>query len=713
MARNSAQPDRVTELNAIDELNSRAWQLHLEDSQQAESLADESFARSKSIKYRPGQAWAFLIKGACSQSRSDFEPAANFLREAQHLFRELGDTEHEIEAILYLGRVRGLRGEFDKARALFENAYELAEGIESELLQVRSKVGLSVVYQSIGEFATSLEIQVEVQPIVDRLQDSTLSARNLMNTAINYTHLGDYSKAMELHQAAYRHFEVSASNYELAYQLSNIGALYYQMEEYEEALTYFNRSAKITREAGEKISIGMVLQNVGTTLAKVGKHDKALERYNEALAVYREIGSHDGIARVEREIGATNVGLGNYAEALSHFNTALSYQQKLGSKKQVASLYYELGRMYAAALIRHPDSDEENKRLNFEKAVTFFSDALELYEEMQSQSQQFEIHRELAAVYKARDQFEESLRHFELYEGIKADVFNRKKVEMFQNLEILHNTERARNEAEIYRLKNVELAEANSRLEELNAEKNEILGIAAHDLKNPIAMITMAANYLYKQSADVQADEIADLSSDIKDSAGRMFSIITNLLDVNRIEQGDLQLQPEPLNLMMVVKSVIHQYHERAIEKSINIETSTSAEPVIVNADHNALYQVLDNIISNAIKYSPKDKSVYIRCTSVETNKGSGEAEHEQAVVARLEIQDEGPGFTEKDKAKLFNKFARLSARPTGGEHSTGLGLSIVKKLVEVMNGNVWCESESGHGATFIVELPGVNEEAD
>jgi signal transduction histidine kinase len=110
-------------------------------------------------------------------------------------------------------------------------------------------------------------------------------------------------------------------------------------------------------------------------------------------------------------------------------------------------------------------------------------------------------------------------------------------------------------------------------------------------------------------------------------------------------------------------------------------------------ADEQMLNQILDNIFSNALKYSPHGKSIFVRVESRET-------------VVRVEIQDEGEGISPEDMTKLFGKFARLSARPTGGEHSTGLGLSIVKKMVEAMNGKVWCESEVGKGATFIVELP-------
>jgi signal transduction histidine kinase len=104
------------------------------------------------------------------------------------------------------------------------------------------------------------------------------------------------------------------------------------------------------------------------------------------------------------------------------------------------------------------------------------------------------------------------------------------------------------------------------------------------------------------------------------------------------------------------------------------------------------MVQVLENLISNAVKYSPPGKNIFVRL-------------RQQSGAIRLEVQDEGPGLSGEDQKKLFGKFARLSAKPTGGEHSTGLGLSIVKKMVEALTGRVWCESEPGRGATFIVEL--------
>lgn len=139
-------------------------------------------------------------------------------------------------------------------------------------------------------------------------------------------------------------------------------------------------------------------------------------------------------------------------------------------------------------------------------------------------------------------------------------------------------------------------------------------------------------------------------------------------------------------------------YQKKAADKKLNLYFSTDKAICLAMLDKDLVYQVFDNLISNAIKYSPVDqnKNIYVCLTTDET-------------VVRCEVQDEGPGLSDDDQQKLFNKFQRLSAKPTAGEHSTGLGLFIVKKLVEAQHGRVWCESELGDGANFITEFPLLN----
>ncbi|MBL9175489.1 MAG: hybrid sensor histidine kinase/response regulator [Verrucomicrobiales bacterium] len=237
----------------------------------------------------------------------------------------------------------------------------------------------------------------------------------------------------------------------------------------------------------------------------------------------------------------------------------------------------------------------------------------------------------------------------------------------------------------------VELRQARERLREMNDEKNEFLGIAAHDLRSPLNAIKGYSELLLEDGDFEAAD--ADILKKICDAATRMAGMVQNLLDANRIERGELRPTLVPTDLGEVTATVVEAQRPRAAAKEQSLQWFPASEPVVAMADRAILVQVLENLASNAVKYSPPGKPIRVRVIPREA-------------VLRIEVQDEGPGLSAEDQKRLFGKFARLSARPTGGESSTGLGLSIVKRMVEAMNGRVGCESEPGRGATFFVEMP-------
>jgi len=249
----------------------------------------------------------------------------------------------------------------------------------------------------------------------------------------------------------------------------------------------------------------------------------------------------------------------------------------------------------------------------------------------------------------------------------------------------------------------LELQHARQRLREMNDEKNEFMGIAAHDLRNPLSAIKGYAEMIVEDAQLLRRGEAKDLAVCgesleqhgllVGDTAARMATMVQNLLDANRIERGELKLNLGRTELSALLASVVETQRPRATAKQQILHLQNEAAPLTVLVDPSVMVQVLENLVSNAVKYSPPGKNIFIRL------KKSSDA-------ARCEVQDEGPGLSAEDQKKLFGKFARLSAKPTGGEHATGLGLSIVKKMVEAMNGKVWCESETGRGATFVVEFP-------
>jgi signal transduction histidine kinase len=233
------------------------------------------------------------------------------------------------------------------------------------------------------------------------------------------------------------------------------------------------------------------------------------------------------------------------------------------------------------------------------------------------------------------------------------------------------------------------LANSNERLVYLNNEKNEFLGIAAHDLKNPLTVILGSAE-LVRMAKD--QNQVNKLLSNISGAATRMRDLITNLLDVNAIEQGTFTSKVEPCDVRALVERSIENNQPVAAKKTIEVRLGAS-DGLWAKADPAAALQILDNLISNALKFSPPGTTVHVH-TLPETN------------YVLVTVRDEGPGITDVDQKKLFQKFTRLSARPTGGESSTGLGLAIVKRLAEAMSGTVQCHSVPGGGSTFTLRLP-------
>lgn len=241
----------------------------------------------------------------------------------------------------------------------------------------------------------------------------------------------------------------------------------------------------------------------------------------------------------------------------------------------------------------------------------------------------------------------------------------------------------------------IQLQENNQRLLRLDQEKNEFLGIAAHDLKNPLAGILGIAELLQEEIEELSQQELLGYAKKIERASKQMSNLITNLLDVNQIESGNIKVLLQPTDLLPIVQQLYHEYLERAQAKQIDFKLIYVEATYFALLDHLLIYQVLDNLVSNAIKYSPPQKSVYIRLYKAK-----------QQIFC--EVQDEGQGFTEADQQKLFGKFSRLTAKPTGGEHSTGLGLFIVKKLVDAMSAAIWCESEFGHGTKFVTQFSSI-----
>ena len=238
-----------------------------------------------------------------------------------------------------------------------------------------------------------------------------------------------------------------------------------------------------------------------------------------------------------------------------------------------------------------------------------------------------------------------------------------------------------------------ELALKNNELKRLDQEKNDFLGIVAHDLKSPLSAVSNLAEEIQNNYQQLPNSELLDYATRIRGAAQRMFMLVMNLLDVNMIESGKISLNIVTQEIAKLIESSLDDYQFRAAQKNIQLLFDNHIGTGYANVDGDALCQVLDNLTSNALKYSPSNTNVHVHFYS-------------EAEQLYIKITDQGPGISEIEQKKLFGKFARLSSKPTAGEDSTGLGLFIVKKLVTIMRGNIRCDSQLGQGTTFILSFP-------
>jgi two-component system sensor histidine kinase/response regulator len=238
-----------------------------------------------------------------------------------------------------------------------------------------------------------------------------------------------------------------------------------------------------------------------------------------------------------------------------------------------------------------------------------------------------------------------------------------------------------------------ELKKKNILLEKINEQKNYLLGMAAHDLRNPLGIIQTYSDFLIEEVSALLNPEQRDLIGSIKLSSEFMLHLVNEMLDFSNIESGKVKLNLERTDLFELVRHNIQLNKSFSERKNIKILFNTEGILPVMILDKYKIEQVLNNLISNAIKFSYPDKKIEVSITRKENN-----------VI--ISVNDEGQGIPKHELDKIFTPFEKTSVKSTAGERSTGLGLAIAKKIVISHDGDIWVESEVGKGSTFFIKLP-------
>lgn len=238
-----------------------------------------------------------------------------------------------------------------------------------------------------------------------------------------------------------------------------------------------------------------------------------------------------------------------------------------------------------------------------------------------------------------------------------------------------------------------DLQKSNVQLKKLNDLKNQFLGMAAHDLRNPVGIVSQFSEFLMLDLKEVVSSEHYELIQTINATGEFLLNLLDDLLDVSVIESGHLNLHLQPLDVTAFLKRVTNLNSVFAERKGIQLALKINSGLPAIDADESKLEQVMNNLLSNAVKYSNPQTVVTV----------SAQLETDHLEIA---VSDQGQGIPEEDQKQLFKAFQTTSVRATSGEKSVGLGLAIVKRIVEGHQGAIRVDSELGAGTTFTVTLP-------
>jgi signal transduction histidine kinase len=591
-----------------------------------------------------------------------------------------------------------------QAIAVGMRALSAAENLEHQGGKAQSLYILGHCHYRVGDYEQARAQESMAFALFEELHDHEGQADTLNTIGNIHSALGDHHTAFTYYLRGLSIRQTIGNHQAEAASWNNIGNVHFHLGDYVSAIEAHQKSLALKAMLEDRAGVAISLNNIGNVYKERGDWENALHYYMQGLTMAQEIDHKYGQAGALGNIGALYTELSNWQAAQQYHLQSLAIEQEIGNRHGEAESLLQLGELYVSCSDL-PTAPTESTVAD--RALSYLQQSLALADELNAKEISLRSCQALSQLYEQRGDFKQALAYYQRFYTLEHTLFNEKLSEQTKKLQIIYQVETSkkeaelkRAEAEVARLKNIELAEALANAdhqrqiaEDADRFKTRLLSVAAHDLRNPITAISGYAGLLLLQLSN--DSPLRELLEPIQRGARRMEHLLESLLESSIIEDGNLSLQLKRLDLADLVQQVVEMNQQRARHKAQTLHVD--AEPdCFVEVDESRMWQILENILTNAVKFSPPKKHIWV-----------GVTHHDHCI--RYTVRDQGPGLTREDQRRLFSRFARLSATPTGGEDTTGLGLSIVKQLVELHGGQVWAESlGSEQGSTFIVELPAI-----
>ena len=674
----------------IDELNEQAFDIRVSDSTRSFAISKEALDLSEKIGYTHGKAEALRMVGFGYIRRSDNTKALSCFEQALQLFESLNDRGGQGYVYTGLGIVQRNLGNYKVSLESFFKSLELIRGTKYAEVEPLIYYHLGITYKYLGNLEQALEYALQ-----------SLSSGKQFNDWISE-----------------------------GYTLHTLGTLYDELGEYPNALEYYHQGLNIRKQHGDKWGEAGSLNNIGNLYLKQGDYTRSREHCEQSLSIARTVGDKKGEANSLFHLAIIESAKGNRAFAVERAKESLLIREKIGDKKGQIEIYLY---MADAAIQELPESEQKHLQLQL------LNKALSLAEDIGAQDSLSKIHYSFYKLFKKYGDYQKALSHLEEYNMLEKEIHSKAFNNKIINLEITHKVEQSKQEAEIYRLRNVELVdlfeESRKQKEEIQAALTELrstqaqliqkekmaslgeltAGIA-HEIQNPLnfvnnfsevnkELIEELEGERSKANGERDEEQEAGILNDIKQNTEKILhhgkradAIVKGMLQHSRASTG--KKEPADINALTDEYLRLSYHGMRAKDKNFNAEIETDFDEgigkikivpqdigrVLLNLFNNAFYTVNEKTKQQAASYKPQ--------VTVQTKRLNDKIE--------IRVADNGDGIPQNIVDKIFQPF--FTTKPTG--QGTGLGLSLSYDIIKAHAGEIKVESKEGEGSEFIIQLP-------
>lgn len=564
---------------------------------------------------------------------------------------------------------------------------------------------IALEYLNTSHFEKSKLYTKEALDILRELNDLENKMKFLdLISKCNYC-LGVYEEAMK---SSVELMELAEENNKLTYLSSayNImGLIAYRSKDFIRAKDYLTKGLNLRRELVDKSWAADSLLNLGVVYREQKKINNSLDSYREAMTIYEKIQDKSSIAMIFNNIG--NIYLRDekkYEKALEYFKKSLEIKEKMDNKRGIINSFSNIAVTYS-------------KLENYEKSFFYHNKAVELAESVDEKILKQEVYQEFSTTCEVAGDETGALKYYKKQTELQNEIFNESSKIKVLELQLSYEKTQSEHEKEIYRLKNIELVKAKQLIEEqrnqliLQNEKLKksinlndlIFDVLSHNLKNKIwhlmSFIDLLSEQWESKENKLELIEMVSLSGD------NAMKSLNRILSANRINMVDFKLDLIEICIQDVLKEYAGKFKIMVEKKNISLDLKMTEDEIICLIDVQRFYEIIENLISNSVKFTKEGGFIEVTLSKV---KNLDFSDSNIKSYAQIQFKDNGIGIPEDKIQGLFNRFTTAGRVGISGEVSSGLGLSIVKRLVELHNGRISVESKENIGTTFKILIPNI-----